>query len=295
MRHPIGSRSVSASGGNAELIGRRGEPWPQVASAALPLAEALALLDDDVHALVHEDPAFDEALSSEASGAARFATGEAILWRYGRYIETARVIRDDERGLVVWIPSGSARLQPVPADGRAHRDVPLEERFRTPWVMQESAWRGPGVLRVAPTGKPWSLWFFRRADGTPDGVYVNLELPHRRIAAAELRAGAVFTRDLVLDLMIDAEHPGSEDVWLKDADELEATVAQGRFTPEQAEAVRALADHAGRDFLTEGLWPLDEGWDRWEPDASFDAPLTLPDTPAIAAARRRSGSSNREG
>jgi hypothetical protein len=202
------------------------------------------------------------------------------------------VIRDDDRGLVVWIPSGSERLGPAPADGRAPREVPLAQRFSVPWTMRESTWRGPGVVRVAPAGKPWSVWFFRHADGTPDGAYVNLELPHRRVDGA---AAGVFTRDLVLDLWIDAEHPGSEDVWLKDADELVAAVEQGRFTPEQAEAVRALADHAVRDFIARRTFPLDEGWDAWRPDAAMDEPVRLPGIPAIDDARRRSGSTSLEG
>jgi hypothetical protein len=193
---------------------------------------------------------------------------------------------------VVWIPSGSARLEPVPADGRRHRDVPLAERFSVPWVMTETAWTGPGVVRVAPTGLPWSVWFFRRADGTSDGAYVNLELPHRRISGD---APAIYSRDLVLDVWVDAEHTGAEDVWLKDADELEQVVAQGRFTPEQAEAVRVLADHASSRFIVDGAWPLDEGWERWIPDAAMDAPVLLPDTEVIRAARARSGQTSLEG
>ncbi|GAB3599265.1 ribonuclease FAU-1 family protein [Microbacterium tumbae] len=289
MRRAIGSTSVSASGGNATLVGRRGDGWSRVSSRELPIDEAVALLEVDGHAGAHADPGFVNAVASSADGAPRFSPGQGILWRYGRYVETARVIRDDARGLVVWIAAGSARLEPVPADGRRPRDVPMAERFRVPWVVRESEWRGQGVVRVAPTGKPWSVWFFHREDGTPDGAYINLELPHRRLE------DGVFTRDLVLDLWLDAEHPGSEDVWLKDADELVAATEQGRFTAAQAEAIRCLADHAGADFLTAGGWPLDEGWGSWRPDAAMDAPIRLPDTAAIAAARARSGKTGVDG
>ena len=292
MRLPIGSASVSASGGTVTLIGRRGEAWPPVAETDVPLADAIALLDGAHHSAAHADAAFEDAVPSDAADAPRFERGEEILWRYGRHIETARVIRDDPRGLVVWIPSGSARLEPVPADGRRHRDVPLEDRFTVPWVMKETTWTGAGVVRVAPAGRPWSVWFFRRADGTPDGAYVNLELPHRRVSGD---VPAVFSRDLVLDLWVDAAHPGSEDVWLKDADELDEVVEHGRFDAAQAEAIRALADHAGREFIADGAWPLDEGWATWAPDTPFDAPIRLPDGAAMDAARARTGRTSLDG
>lgn len=270
MRRPIGSTDVSASGGNAVLIGRRGEGWTAIAQRDVPLDDAVAVLEERLAGLLPEG-----ARRSAEPLAPRFAPGERILWRYSRQLETARVIRDDDRGLVVWIPSGSSRLQSVPVDGEHNRDVPLDRRFQAPWGMRESTWTGPGVLRVAPTGKPWSVWFFRAADGAPSGVYVNLELPHRRAPGAH-GTGAVFSRDLVLDVWIDAEHPGSEDVWLKDGDELQAAVDQGRFTPDEAEAVRVLADAAGREFISAWSWPLDEGWERWSPDALSDRPLALP-------------------
>jgi hypothetical protein len=292
MRTPVGTTGVSASGGTVELVGRRDAGWTRIASEGRPLAEAIAELDTPDQAAAHADPAYERSIASSSPSAPRLAIGQQILWRSGRVIETARVVRDDDRGLVAWTPSGSARLDAVPSDGRRPREVPLEERFLVPWQAVESSWTGPGILRVAPTGKPWSVWFFRREDGTADGVYVNIELPHRRIAGEE---AAVFTRDLVLDLWIDAEHRGEEDVWLKDADELDAAVDQGRFSPEQAEAVRVLADHAGADFIIDAAWPLDEGWDEWTPDGEADVPLALPGTPAMAAARARFGVRGFEG
>ena len=292
MRLPIGSIDVSASGGTAELIGRRGDEWNRVSDSEISVDEAISLLDAGAQDGAHVDPARQQAVLSADADAPRFATGDTILWRYARHVETARVIRDDARGLVVWIPSGSARLESVPADGRRTREVPLEERFAVPWVIRESTWTGPGVVRVAPTGRPWSVWFFRHADGTPNGAYVNLELPHRRVTGD---VGGIYSRDLVLDLWVDAGHPGSEDIWLKDADELLAAVAQGRFTAAQAEAVRALADRAGQEFIASGDWPLDEGWESWMPDTAMDVPVQLPVNDAMVAARARSGPSSLEG
>lgn len=274
------------------MAGRRGEPWQRLASQQMSLSQAVAVLHEMDQEAFHADPSFRESLPAGSSGAARFAPGQQILWRYGRFIDTARVIRDDARGLVVWIPSGSARLESMPADGRQTRDVPLDARFSVPWVVRESTWRGPGIVRVAPTGRPWSVWFFRDPEGSPAGAYVNLELPHRRVGG---ETGAVFTRDLVLDLWIDAEHAGSEDVWLKDGDELGAAVTQGRFTEAQADAVRAVADHAVDELIMNGSWPLNEGWAEWSPRPAMDVPLRLPEHDSVQAARRRSGRTSLEG
>lgn len=291
MRLPLGSTDVSASGGTVTLVGRRGEAWEALCARRIPLDEAVGLLVDQ-HEGAHAGDEFADAVPADSADAPRFTAGEPILWRYGRYIETARVIRDDARGLVVWIPSGSARLESVPADGRATREVPLEERFSVPWEIRESTWRGPGVVRVAPSGRPWSVWFFRAADGTPEGAYVNLELPHLRPTSG---APGIFSRDLILDLWVEAEHPGEEEVWLKDADELAAAVAQGRFTAAQADAVRAIADHAAAEFLMPGRWPLDEGWAHWTPDAAMDEPIALPESAAVAEARGRTGGTRLNG
>lgn len=66
------------------------------------------------------------------------------------------------------------------------------------------------------------------------------------------------TSDLVLDVWIDADPEGDEDVWLKDADELDAAVDQLRYTSRQRDAVRALADHACRELFRDWSWPMDE-------------------------------------
>lgn len=273
MRLPLGSTDLSASGGTVTLVGRRGDAWQSLDGAGMALERAIEAVEALSSSDVHAEPGFATSVPSGSAQAGFFSAGEQILWRYGRFTETARVVRDDARGLVVWIPSGSERLESVPADGRRTRDIPLHERFGVPTVTRQSTWTGPGVLRVAPSGKPWSVWFFRDAHAVPQGAYVNLEVPHRRGGAVH---PGIFSRDLVLDLWIDAGHPGSEDIWLKDADELEAVVRQGRFTPAQADAVRAIADHAAREFVVDGRWPLDEGWERWSPDAAMDEPLALP-------------------
>jgi hypothetical protein len=194
--------------------------------------------------------------------------GQVLSWHYAGWVDMMRVVRDDERGLVAWLPSGSERRIMVATDGRGLRDRPLAERSGAPQRPALRTWTGPGILRVAPTGRPWSVWYFWEDDRSFGGHYVNLELTHERPADGRPRT---FSRDLVLDLWLDAEG-----VWLKDADELEAAVAAGTFSPEQGAAIEAIGRQARAELLQPRAWPLDEDWESWRPPPEWDEPLVLP-------------------
>ena len=210
------------------------------------------------------------------AGSAPFlALGDVVQWRYGRRCDPMRVVRDDERGLVAWLAADTELLSSAPGDGLALRDKPLAERFRGERFATLAKWRGGGVLRIAPTGRPWSVWVFWEDDGSLAGHYVNLELIHRR------SGDETNTRDLILDLWLEP----SGELWLKDADELEAAVASGHYTPTQADEVRAAAEWARADLVDARAWPLDEEWTTWRPPADWAVPA-LPDTPLVAEARR---------
>lgn len=198
--------------------------------------------------------------------------GQIMSWHYGHSADVLRVVRDDHRGLVAWLPSGSERLVPTPRDGRPIRDRSLEERAALAvagdYDQKVRRWHGPGLLRIAPTGVPWSVWYFLDEDGVFEGHYVNLELVHHRPLDGSAR---VHTRDLTLDLWLQ-----DGETWLKDADELDAGVAAGWYTREQGQVVRDVAERARRELVEPGAWPLDEGWETWRPPAEWDEPLTLP-------------------
>jgi hypothetical protein len=210
-----------------------------------------------------------------------FRPGELLSWYSGRSMVLHHVVRDDDRGLVAWQPAGSEMLIAVPVDGRGIRDRPVEERATVEHRMGIRAWRGPGVLRIAPAAKPWALWYFFDDVGAFTGHYVNLELVHERPVSGEPR---VHTRDLTLDLWIEEGENGRE-VWLKDEDELDAAVAGGRYTAEQGAAIRAIGELARYELGHLGSWPLDEDWESWRPPAEWDAPLALPDLAPVLAAR----------
>ena len=204
-----------------------------------------------------------------AQGAAPYLEpGQVLSWHYAGWVDMMRVVRDDDRGLVAWLPSGSERRVMIGADGGGLRDRPVAERSRTPMKPALRTWTGSGILRIAPTGKPWSVWYFSEDDGSFGGHYVNLELTHERPADGRART---FSRDLVLDLWQDAEG-----TWLKDVDELEAAVDAGRFTVEQGATIEAIGRQARAELLQPRAWPLDEDWEAWRPPAEWDEPLRLP-------------------
>lgn len=211
------------------------------------------------------------------------AGGDVVHWRYRDHAwvtgkpETAspmRVVRDDERGLVAWLAPGTVHLTKRYADGADLRDVPMGERFLRDHerVQARAPWTGDGILRIAPTGRPWSVWLFWDVPpgGSPEdwvfaGWYVNLENAH-------LRSGRdTFTGDHVLDLWIEADGT----INLKDADELEAATTQGRVTPRQAEQIRRHAQLGSAAYLS-GEWAFDAEWTSWRPDPAWTVP-PLPD------------------
>jgi hypothetical protein len=86
------------------------------------------------------------------------------------------------------------------------------------------------------------------------------------------RRGAALVCCGSLDLWLEAG-----ELWLKDADELEAGLAVGKYAPQQAATIRDIAEQARHDLVEPNAWPLDEGWEDWQPPAEWDVPLTLPD------------------
>ena len=218
-----------------------------------------------------------------AVGPPYWEPGTVVTWHWGRSADVLRVVRDDERGLVAWLPAGSEVPVPVPVDGKGLRERSLAERVVLEYEMHVREWRGAGILRIAPAGKPWSLWYFWNDEGGGfEGHYVNVELVHERPVSGEPR---VHTRDLTLDLWIE-EGPDGWDVWLKDEDELDAAVEGGRCTPEQGAAIRAIGEQARYELGHLRSWPLDEDWESYRPP-EWTEPLVLPDLPPVVEARAR--------
>jgi hypothetical protein len=196
--------------------------------------------------------------------------GEHVYWHYRRpgwepgdaeYLDPVTVVRDDHRGLVAWLAPGTELLKAVLPGGGPPRSAPPEVAFSIGRASARARWQGPGILRIAPSGAPWSVWLFWDDHWTFEGWYVNLEAPHRR------ERHDLFSSDHVLDVWIAADG----DWRMKDEDEL-AAVDQGLFTAAEREGFQQAARAALRTFRA-GRFPFDEPWPDWRPDPAWERPV----------------------
>jgi hypothetical protein len=187
--------------------------------------------------------------------------------RPDRATETVRpmsVVRDDAAGLVAWLASGTSVIRPVLADGRELRSTPIAERFdnaRHGRAMRLDKWHGNGILKVAPTAAPWSVWLFWDDAWAFRGWYVNLEDPHERIDRT------VVTQDHILDVVVQPDRTTQR----KDEDELDSAVAIGRFSAAAAERFRGDAA-AAEDVVRRWASPFCDRWEDWRPDPGWPTP-----------------------
>jgi hypothetical protein len=194
-----------------------------------------------------------------------WSPGDTVVYRSrasdGRYYSglPLNILEDGPDAVVGILPHGTVVSRPVAADGRDLRAVPLSKRWgprvalRRPFLFAEGAGR---LVIVFPRGRSFAIWIFRAPEQVI-GWYVNLEDP-------QVFAGrTISTRDHILDLWVPAE--SGEARW-KDEDELEAAVAAGTRTRDEADAYRAEAARVA----DERPWPT--GWEDAQPDPSWAVP-----------------------
>ncbi len=177
------------------------------------------------------------------------------------FAQPVTVVRDDADALVVWLPTGTPVLRAARADGLGKRDDPIT-LFTAGLVQDRGVHADFHQLRIAPTGRPWSVWvFFSEATAAFAGWYVNLERPHVR------DEHAVYTSDHVLDLVVAPDRS----LVRKDEDELALAVAQGVFDAAAAESITR--DVARVEALV-AEWgsPFCDGWERFRPDPAWPVP-----------------------
>ena len=214
----------------------------------------------------------------------RFAPGRLVLHRdthHGRiaFVHPARVISDDERGLLLWLARGSVIAVERAADGRGPRDMPFAEWGVTTPTPRLSTWQGPGVLRFFPAGADHSVWFFRTEDGAFKNYYVNLEE-----SAVRWDDGAAAGIDVIdQDLDIVAA-PDLSWEW-KDEDEFAERLAHPElyWVPDEA-AVWAEGRRVIK-LIESGDFPFDGTWTDFRPEESWPVPTALPpgwDRPVVA-------------
>ena len=121
--------------------------------------------------------AYDDPCGRRA--ARRTRAGQVVTWHYGQRPTCSGWSATTNVG---WSPGcraadGSWR----PADGGSCDDCRSTSAAPAGEWTPSRALAGPGILlRIAPTGVPWSIWYFTDEDGSFEGHYVNLELVHER-------------------------------------------------------------------------------------------------------------------
>ncbi|WP_129662686.1 DUF402 domain-containing protein [Phytoactinopolyspora endophytica] len=199
-----------------------------------------------------------------------YQAGQHILWREWcptrrhrgpEVVRPVTVVRDDPSGLVVWLSAGTPVFRAVLSDGRDFRQTPVNERHRHGRASKRGAWHGNGVLKIAPTGVPWSVWVFWDEEWNHRCWYINLEDAHRRDAAG------IVTRDHELDVVVWPDRTTE----IQDEDDLAASVAAGRYT--EADAAQYARDaEAAVQAVQEWTPPFSSGWESWRPDPAWPIP-----------------------
>ena len=204
--------------------------------------------------------------------------GTQVMWREGdgplgtgasvvdtavpHFAQPVTVVRDDADGLVVWLACGTPVLRAARADGRGKREDP-STLFTTDLVQEQGTHAFFDQLRIAPTGRPWSVWvLFAEGSGEFAGWYVNLEQAHLR------DDGAVYTSDQVLDLVVAPDRT----LVRKDEDELALAVAQGVFDEPTAAAIKENAA-AAEALIADWGPPFCDAWETFKPDPPWPIPL----------------------
>lgn len=200
--------------------------------------------------------------------------------RHGRlgWVRAARVVSDDERGMLLWLARGSVVANEVAADGRGMRAMPFAEWLRLDYRLEVGVWQGPGVLKFLPVGAAHSVWWFRDDAGDFTAWYVNLEEP-----AVRWDDGAVAGVDVVdqdLDIVV---APDRSWRWKDEQEFAERLAFPEHYWVRDEAQVRA----EGRrvvELIEAGGFPFDGTWCDFRPDPSWSAPRELPlgwDRPAV--------------
>ena len=190
----------------------------------------------------------------------RFRPGDPVVirevWR-GRVFEArpTTVVRDDPDGSMFFLPGGVGCGLPIGEDGEELR---IPDR---PWRHEVRPRGEQPFLSFAWPDTPYSVLRWTSTDGRT-AWYVNLQEPLARTPIG------FDTTDHALDVLVELDRSSWR--W-KDEEELADAVAQGMFTPEQAEGFRTWGRRA-RDRILGGEPPFDRTWDDWEPDPSWPRP-----------------------
>jgi hypothetical protein len=205
-----------------------------------------------------------------------FAPGRLILHRNVRHdrigwVRPARVVSDDEAGLLLWVAPGSAVAHEVADDGRGLRAMPFAEWVTRSYQLETITWSGPGVLKFLPTGAAHSVWWFRDRAGHFTGWYVNLEEPGRRWDDGDLAGVDIVDQDL--DVWV---RPDRSWQWKDEEEFAERLGFPEHYWVPDPDTVRAEGERVVK-LIEAGEFPFDGTWCDFQPDPQWIVPAVLPD------------------
>jgi uncharacterized protein DUF402 len=206
---------------------------------------------------------------------ARFAPGRLLVHRHFTardlvWTPLVRVVSDDDRGLLLWMPHGTPVQREVTVAGEGPRDLPFRDWLAAPKKVVADVFRGPNILKLVPPATAHSVWWLFNPSGSFVAWYVNLEEPIVRWDDGGL--AGIDTIDFDLDIWVwpdrtwewkdedeMAERLGFPDhYWVSDPD---AVWAEGRRVIPQIEA---------------GAFPFDGTWCDFRPDPRWTMPAVIP-------------------
>jgi hypothetical protein len=191
--------------------------------------------------------------------------GEMLLRRYFRgphvsWAQAVHPVSDDERGLLVWLPTGAGFACRLDSGGAPA----IEEYAAAP--LQRRTWADRDVLILHPPGAAHSVWWFFR-EGAFLGWYVNLE------AVLARHPGGIDVVDHHLDVVVDPDRTWR---W-KDEDDFEACIDRpGFWTTAEAALIRAEGSRVAARAEA-GAFPFDGTWRDFRPDPAWPLPKLPPD------------------
>ncbi|GAA3903393.1 DUF402 domain-containing protein [Actinoplanes auranticolor] len=173
-------------------------------------------------------------------------------------VQAARVVSDDDRGLLLFVDIGAESMRRTDLTGAPTRHLPVADELAMPTMLAPVRRETFRSLLLLPPGAPHSVSWSWLADGTFTGWYANLETPARRWP------GGVDSHDQTLDVLVTADRSW----FFKDEEDL------GALEPAEAAAVRAEGERLGKLAET-ATFPFDGTWLDFTPPPEW-TPATLP-------------------
>jgi len=189
----------------------------------------------------------------------RFLPGERVVIREvlnGKVwtVRPVTVIEDSEDQFVSYLAPGTLIDFPVDVE---HGAKCFSMWLSGEWELDKKEFYAPGMLRIAPHGRPFEVFATVIPKEGVTSWYVNLQEPLRR------QPHGFDTMDETLDLVVSRDFAS----WhRRDEDELKMAVAMGFYGQKDAERLLETCSMV-EEQLANGIVPWDRSWYDWSPAA----------------------------